>query len=234
MALRDQTAFHTKQLTTACLVFLAASAVSGLGQGFNLDFESAHGPSGNQPGLFPIVRALPFWSVFYGTNQASQIEYNDISTGATQATLVGPNDPYGPNSLEGNYSVCLQGGSTAADASIRQTVTIPIGTISIEFKAAGDITFGPMLLSFAGQNITYYALAIDPNYTLYGGDVSGFAGATGQLEFSVPGDLEGYSLDNAYTLDSIIFSTAPTPEPGTCGLILGGMVLFGIRRWSRE
>jgi PEP-CTERM motif len=196
----------------------------------NLNFESATGPNGNQPGLFPVATALPGWSVFYGSTQQSQIPFDSISTGATQLTLIGPDQ----RAIEGNYGLYFQGGETALDVSIRQTGLIPVGTMSIEFKAEGVIAYGPLLLSFGGQNISVSALATGPNYTLYGGDVSGFAGTTGQLEFSVPGALSGFTF-NAWNLDSIVFSPSPVPEPATCALILAGLAFLALKKaWPRS
>jgi len=222
---------NARPITAGIRIFLVAACIvlDGLpcfAQSFkNLNFESAVGPNGNQPGLFPVATALPGWSLFYGTNQQSQIFFNSESAGATQVTLVGSNDTFGPNCIEGNYGVFFQGGESATDASIRQTGLIPMGTLSIEFKADGQIAFGPILVSFGGQNIPVYALATGANYTLYGGDVSALAGTTGQLEFSVPGSLSGYTF-NAWNLDSIVFSTSPVPEPATSALILAGIAFL--------
>jgi hypothetical protein len=205
------------------LLLLGVGGERGFCQAFtNLNFESAQGPNGNQPGVFPVATALPGWSVYYGTYQDSQISFNAGSSGTTQVELVGSNNPEGPygNAIEGNYGIYFLGGEGATDGSIRQTGLIPAGTMSIEFKARGDPAYGPILLSFGGQNIPEYALATGPNYTLYGGDVSGLAGTTGQLEFSVPGSLEGYPFNNWF-LDSIVFSLSPVPEPGTLAM-LGG------------
>jgi hypothetical protein len=177
--------------------------------------------------VFPVATALPGWNVYYGTSQASQILFNDISTGSTAITLVGSNNGL-PNAIEGNYGIFFQGGETATDASIRQTGLIPIGAMSIEFKANG--LGGPILLSIGGQNIPEYALATGPNYTLYGGDVSGLAGTRGQLEFSVAG------FFNTWNLDSIMFSTSPVPEPGTLALLAAGAgaMLLGLGRGGKS
>jgi len=142
---------------------------------------------------------------------------------------VSASDPFGPNAIEGNFGVLLQGGTTATDVSIRQSSLVPVLTESILFKAD---SMGPMSLSLGGQNIPFVALGTGPNYTLYGGDIPvSFAGQIEQLEFSVP---QGVGGNNAWNLDSIVFSTNSVPEPRTWALLLCGAVLFGVGRWKQK
>jgi hypothetical protein len=69
------------------------------------------------------------------------------------------------------------------------------------------------------------------NYTVYGVDVSPFAGETGQLLFTAP-------IQNFVLLDNIQFSSSPVPEPSSLCLIgLGGIMsamLFRKRRKGRS
>lgn len=210
---------------------LLSAAIPTRAQGTfqNLGFESANIPNGTPPGPIATSNALPGWNVFYGSNQISQTFYNDVSTGATQATLVGANDPFGPNAIEGNFGVLLQGGSTLPYAAITQTGLVPGSAESILFKAD---SMGPMVLSLGGQDISYFAIGSGLNYTLYGGNIPiSLAGQVEELEFSVP---EGPGGNNAWNIDSVVFSSSPLPEPGTLAVLGAGAVLFGLRRWRKR
>jgi hypothetical protein len=203
--------------------------LSGHAQGTfqNLDFESANLPNGTQPGPVLVANALPGWSVYYGTNQVNQIFYNDISLGAPQVTLLSANDPFGPNAIEGNFGVLLQGGSSLTGVSIRQNGLVPVTAESILFKASSA---GPMTLSLGGQAIPLVILGTGPNFTLYGGNIPiTLAGQVEQLAFSVPNGVGG---NNAWNLDSIVFSPSLIPEPGALQILaLGGsLLLLGARR----
>ncbi len=139
--------------------FVALSpALSARGQASfaNLDFESAMtNPVPGSP-YYPYAvytaKAVPGWSVYYGTSQQTWITYDAISTGGTAVTLVGTNDHYGPNAIEGSFGVLLQGGSTAPDASIRQTGLVPLTAESIQFKAT---SMGPIFLTLGGLSIAF-------------------------------------------------------------------------------
>jgi hypothetical protein len=106
---------------------------------------------------------------------------------------------------------------------------VPVLTESILFKAQAE---GPMTLSLGGQNIAFAPLSTGANYTLYGGNIpSALAGQVEQLEFSVP---EGPGGNNAWNIDSIVFSATPVPEPATWTLLLYGAGLFGVMRQFRK
>ncbi|HEX3799741.1 MAG TPA: hypothetical protein VH413_13680 [Verrucomicrobiae bacterium] len=197
----------------------------------NLDFEGAFPaiqPS-SPPGFYSTTVAFPGWTIYYGNEQGqsvpqSQTTYEQISTGETYVGLLGTTGPTIFTAISGRFSALIQGGVTASDASIRQTGTIPAGSESIEFESSPISDAGSFLLSFEGHDISYYALSQGPNYTLYGGDISAFAGQTGELEFSA---LEG---PNNWEVDSIVFSPNSVPEPSVWSLILCGTVFFGFTR----
>ena len=115
----------------------------------------------------------------------------------------------------------LQAGAlspTFVNASIAQFGLVPVGTMSIFLKVAGN----DFSVSLAGQNIPLIPLSVENNYTLYGGDISQFAGLSGQLTLSsltVPNN-----RFNNVSFDSISFSSTPVPEPSTFALLgLGGL-----------
>src|SRR6266496_1832873 len=210
-------------MKTAVLMVLALLPVTPIVQAQNrfqnLGFEAAHLtpiPPGEHGPFVPIDQALPGWSGFLGTQQVASVWQNDFSLGSANISILGPNWPLN-GIIEGQYSVLLQAGlispSYLVEASISQTGWIPIGSESIQFKVFGaDVS-----VSFAGQDIPIVPLSVANNYTLYGGDVSRFAGQSGQLTLSTR-TLPDSGLHNAH-LDSIVFSAQVVPEPSVIGLL---------------
>jgi hypothetical protein len=205
----------------------------------NLNFEAATDlpvvSQGNAV-LVPVANALPEWTVFEGGAQQSQMFYNGVSLGAPLVTLVGPNSgppnaPFPP--LAGSYSATLDDGEGGdGTAAIAQTGTVPMQTESLQFLANGDVSdiFGYLSVSFNGQNLPIFTLTTGPNSDLYGCDLSGLAGQTGELQFT-----ENPSTRSAGVtyLDNIIFSPDAIPEPGTWALMLCGAGLFTFGKWKR-
>jgi hypothetical protein len=119
----------------AILISLAASVsiVSPVqAQGFfnfnNLDFEQAQPVPIFRDYIVTASSALPSWTVTIGGVEQTQVYYNAASTGAPAVTLLGPRPPSPAFPvIDGNYSVLLQGASSAI-ASISQTGQIPSGT----------------------------------------------------------------------------------------------------------
>ena len=96
-----------------------------------------------------------------------------------------------------------------------QTALVPAGAQLLLFK--GQVFGSPsaLVISLNGQNLSYTAISSGPNYTLYGADISAFAGQLETLSFLEP-------LGNA-VLDDIEFAV---PEPSTLALLgLAGAVL---------
>jgi len=200
----------------------------------NLGFEAAHLtpiPPGQFGDSVPIGEALPGWSGFLGTQQVTSVWQNNFALGSANISILGPNWPLN-GIIEGQYTVLLQAGlispSYLVEASISQTGLIPTGAESIQFKVFGaDVS-----VSFAGQDIPIVLLSVVNNYTLYGGDVSQFAGQSGHLTLSTR-TLPDSGLHNAH-LDSIVFSAQVVPEPSVIGLLAIGLFLLGWRFFSNR
>jgi hypothetical protein len=207
------------------------------GQDFvNLDFESATIPQSQPPGAVNTSDALPGWTAIYGLAAQTQIAFNATISGIPQITLLGTNG-IGATSIDGGYSVQLQGAvvqfpgghNASVNASITQTGLVPTTSQAILFEAQpGTET---LLVSIGGQNVPFIALSVEPNYTLYGGDVSAFANQTMTLDFTVvPTSLTDQT---GWNLDSIMFSSQPIPEPNALGLYGIGVLIIIWRKCGR-
>ena len=199
----------------------------------NLDFEQANPVVDPNSPYYPYAvktaSALPGWTVTIGNSQPADITENAPAIGSTWVMLCGPNSHVGFAPLDGNYSVLLQGGGTAATAAITQTGFIPstAQTLLVDVAAFGS---GPFDISIGNQNLTLTTVATDPNYTVYGANVSTWAGQTEQLTISVP------EFAGNFEFDDITFSTnaLAVPEPNTLALILMGGLALATRRWRAK
>jgi hypothetical protein len=70
------------------------------------------------------------------------------------------------------------------------------------------------------------------NYTLYGADVTAFAGSVGELRFCALSTPEN-RYHNVF-LDSIAFSPEVVPEPSALALVGGGLSLFLLFSYGRK
>jgi len=229
------TLFPIIGLTLFPITGVAFVALSSYAQGTfqNLNFEQANPIYSDYPLYVTAASALPYWTVYYGNVQQTQITYDATSTGSTLVSLIGPGGssgfpPFAP--IDGNYSVVLTGGGTSPGASISQTGLIPAGSQSLLFDAQLSPFVSPGILevSIGGENDSFFALEIEPNYTIYWANTSAWAGDTEQLTLSA---LEGEGL-NDWEIDDISFSpTFFTPEPNAMVLIVMGGVAFAARHW---
>jgi hypothetical protein len=201
----------------------------------NLDFEDAIYKVPDIPGGqfgTPVSAAdgIPGWTAYYGTDQVSQILHNNIALGATSISIMGPNWT-GPAPLQGFYSVLLQSPSgispISGPAAIAQTGTIPANALSIQFLGLQILDPNPAQLgvTFGGHSLSLVPLSSGPGATLYGADISAYAGNTGQLEItSLPNPDSSY---NSFMIDSISFSPQAIPEPSTVSLLVIGAAIAG-------
>jgi hypothetical protein len=207
------------------LLLLSVGVGRGLSQGFtNLNFESANVPNvlTNQEGAdVSASLGMPGWTAFIGGGQASEIGHNNFSAGGAFVVIEGPSWP-SSQILQGKYTAYIIGSqfSTPTSASIAQTGRIPPGSMSVQFFV-DQSGFDNFQVTFGGNSIPIEQLGTGPNYYIMGGDVSAYAGHTGELRFTALPDTGGL-------LDNIIFSTSPVPEPGTLALMGAGAVLLGL------
>ena len=165
-----------------------------------------------------VTNALPWWTAFGGTNQLSTIFY-DVTSAFTEVQLWDTNSAL--PIIGGTFSVGLLGGS------INQAGVVPTNAMSLMFGAYFIGSVHALDVSFAGQTLPFVPLSSNPNYTVSGADIGGFAGQAGSLAFSGTG----------FMLDDIEFSSQPIPEPSSAvfGLLsLGGLLLSTLRLNVRE
>ena len=198
---------------------------TGFGQNFaDLGFEQASlspVPSGQYGGFVPIASALPGWIGYLGTNQVTQVLQNNYTLGSASIDILGPGWTNGI--IQGRYTVVLQEGQDASqpfpvliNASISQVGLVPTTAKSIQLKESGS---GDFTVSFAGQNLALIPLGVGTgvgiNYTLYGADISMFAGQAGALTIT---ELVSQGISPPDYFDSIVFSPQTVPEPSALSL----------------
>ena len=204
------------------LALLRPFAVVAQGTFRNMDFEQAQIPQDQPRGVVSADLAFPFWSVYYGNQPTNAVHWNETSVGATEASLIGLSYAFG--TLGGGYSAYLWGGPTAC--SLGQVGQIPTDAASILFKARGSPSLLPEV-TIGGVSLPLFNVSSGPNYTIYGVNVSQFAGMQEDLRFtSLPLSFSG---PYAFELDDIVFSTTPVPEPTTGALSAIGGLLLGSR-----
>lgn len=217
------------------LILLAALLLlgwNGQAQGTfqNLGFEAAQNiPAPNVFGDYMSPSdALPGWSCYIGTNQASFVTYNLIALDSAEIGLITLDSitystrdfrPPSDMAMGQNYLSLQEGYYNGGyyPVSIAQTAQLPANIQSTQFRG----TY-PLSVSFNGTIIPLIVLSSQTDYNTYGGDMSQFAGQTGTLAFT--------SYTHFAYLDAIRFSTQSVPEPGPLALVTLGGLLLGCRR----
>src|SRR5579885_1410417 len=233
----------TAKLLTVCLTLFCTNS-SIRAQGFiNLNFENASftvDPAGAFPPYSVFAsNAIPGWTAYLGGVPQMDILSNTETLGLAAISLQATNQKtvgFVLPAFQGKWSIFLQGffGSTnggSLSAAIGQTAQIPITAQSLLFW--GNLSLSGVTndftVSFNGQNLSLLAISNTLNYTVYGADISAFAGQRGQLLFTA--NYKTYA-----ELDNIQFSSLPIPEPGVFSLVClggGGVLLYVIRRRHR-
>ncbi len=192
---------------------LLLGAVGAVGQGSfqNLDFEQARiVPIPGNPNFVATTTALPGWTAFIGGTAVDLVLYDDISLGSPAISIHDTNGFV--TVLEGNYTISLQPSfDRLTIPAIAQLGLVPSTARSLRFYGTGLIS-----VSFEGQEIPLSVLGTTSTYNIYGGDISAFAGQSGSLQFRGGG-----------SLDNIVFSNLPVPEPGIFGIFALGALLLG-------
>ena len=219
------------------VALFTAVCVQGQGAFQNLNFEAAN-VSGYPVGAndVPITAALPGWSAFYtsagfGTTQVNQVWYDAISGGGQIISVNDINTGGGFTPLAGNYSAALFGGINNTDSTISQSGLVPGYAKSLRLDAAYSLL--PFTVALNGQNLSVVPLANAGAYTIYGVDVSGYAGQSVTLSIREPGPAVGPNASSLF-LDNILFSNQSIPEPATWALLVCGAGLLGLARRQRK
>jgi len=204
-------------------------ASSGQGTFQNFNFESGNPGAITFSASVPISSALPGWTAEISGVSQTDVGYNYFPPGPqgpAGVSLLGPGGAW--PALDGSYSVLLTGGN--GSASISQTGLIPNQAQLLTFEVVEGLEGGGSLaVLVGGQPITFSALATEPNYTVYGADISAWAGKMENLTFDAsPGVPLTY-----WEIDDTTFSPATAPEPTPVALMgIGGVTvaLFRLRR----
>jgi hypothetical protein len=207
---------------TAIAIFACSYPVSGQGTFDNLDFESGNPGSITFSSSVPVSSVLPDWTATIDGVQQTDVGYNYFPpgpSGPAGVSLIGPGGAW--PALDGTYSVLLTGGT--GEASISQTAVIPMEAQSLTFEVEEGLEGrGSLAVSIGGQSLSLLPLATEPNYTLYGTDISAWAGAREDLTFEASA---GFPL-TYWEIDDISFSPTAVPEPTPIALTgIGGIAL---------
>src|SRR6185369_11828024 len=88
---------------------------------------------------------------------------------------------------------------------------------------------GGLVVTFDGQPLSFSLLDTEANFSIYGANISAFAGQTGELRFTLPW------LRGAEMIDNIQFSSNIIPEPSVlslCGICIA--CLFLRMKWRSK
>jgi hypothetical protein len=223
-----------KKIFSLLIVATCCVLSSARGQSFqNLGFESATIVPFSS-GVFTWAEwnpAMPGWIGYLGANQVNSLFYNDqcLSACTSLAIIDQPGFTFGAPLL-GRYSAILSAGvdlDGRYEASIAQTGLIPSDAKSVRFL--GSFSGTGLSVSVSGETLPLYSLNQTANFTVYGADISQFAGQVGELRFTVATDQATARQGGGgrLVLDFISFSATPVPEPQAFVLLLlGGVILF--------
>lgn len=205
----------------------------------NLDFESAQVPAGSKyKASLSASVAFPGWTVgaqgmFVPPTTVSYDFVSDARFGGISLWDSNPNHfPLMRNDseLDGTYSAELCGGPPfgGTAAVISQTGVVPIGTktLQVDIQDYGD----PFLVNLGGQNLTMVPMQVFTKYTLYGADISSFAGKIETLSFTSPSEVFVGGGEQLLVIDDIVFSPSAIPEPCSLGLLVSGTCLLTYSR----
>jgi hypothetical protein len=189
----------------------------------NLDFESAvFVPVPGDPfGSVQFDQAFPGWTGYIGGQVQTSTRVNGVPIGLPgQTPFIAILAPPGWGGWQGSYAAGFGAANSSGSfipVALAQTGIVPSQAQSLQFLAL----YAPAVF-LDGQQLASVQLGSGPSIsTLFGIDVSGFAGRPVELRFQP-------SLGINY-LDAITFSDQPIPEPSAFGLLALGGLLLGWR-----
>jgi Regulator of chromosome condensation (RCC1) repeat/Immunoglobulin domain len=201
------------------IVLMCAASLSASAQSFtNLDFEGATlTPLPGDPySRMQFGPALPGWTGYCGTNVQTAVNYDNQFLDSAGISILDTNYLWAVGGiLHRRYYVLLQTGASldssgVVSTAIAQTGTVPASASSIVFNASLISSEADLEVTFRGNPIPLAALTTQSDYIVLNGDVSQFAGQTGELRFTAPNF--GSTQHPNWTvvlLDYIRFSSSP-------------------------
>src|ERR1700690_2739490 len=185
----------------ACLGMSMCLAVSAQ-DFYNLDFEEARliPVPGDAYGRVQYAPALPGWAGFCGTDPQTLANYNNEFLDTAGISILDTNcstntfAPVPPGFIHGRYCALIQGGhygsgmpiGPAVDTFIAQSGTVPPDAKSILFNTSYLTSEERLVVTFNSTAIPLAGLSVVSDQMVLGGDVSPFAGQTGELRFTSP------------------------------------------------
>jgi len=199
---------------TLCAFSLSCSGQSSFQ---NLGFEDAHlvWPNPGDHWTVSASDALPGW---YGVSQ--YLGYDTVALDSAKVSLHDHQSPYAPV-IFGDYSLLFQRSSDGTKTPrIFQTGQVPEVSLSLRFTSRAYFYNNYFNVTFNGTELPVQFISTSSDGTLWGADISGIAGQTGELKFQGVG-----------VLDGIEFSPIAVPEPGIWSLVLlgGGVMVANLR-----
>ena len=219
---------------TAAVLLFSWAALTSRGQSFqDLDFEAptfVPAGSGYQGSVDPDL-ALPGWTAYWGTTPAPFILHDNEFLDSAGISILDTNGLYGysllSQTLEGQYTLLLQGGFSLTSYPNRQSVAV---------AQTGQIPSWARSMTFLVSGQNFDVSVGGQSRPLINGDsvdVSAFAGQTVEIRFTAfPQPPPGLAINFVY-LDDISFSPVSVPEPATIGLLLAAFLLLALCRADR-
>jgi len=208
--------------TFALLMSILGPQARSQGTFQNLDFESAVliPVPGDPQGAVQFAPAFPSWLGYINGVLQTKTIPNGVPIGNPGETpFIAIMTPPGLG-WQGSYAVgfgAAMSGPNFIPVALTQTGGIPSQAKSLQFLAL----YSPAVF-VNGQQLSSVALGSGPSVsTLFGVDITGFAGQTVELRFQP-------SLGINY-LDGIQFSSQTIPEPSVPSLLGLGVLLLGCR-----
>jgi hypothetical protein len=231
---KSPTGSNAKTIKTILLIVLASVAYGAATRGQsafqNLNFESAN-VVGYPPGSYPIpiTAAMPGWTLTGpGINP---VGYDVLSLGGAVVSICDSHLPLsGFMPLQGTFSALFFGGEYGP-ASIGQSGLVPGYSRSLQMDIAGDVA--DFRVSLGGQELHMIPLRSFPTYTVYGADITSFAGQVEALNLSALAPPPPQIPPILVFVDDIVFSPEIVPEP-TAGVFALGGLLLGLRFVNRR
>jgi len=171
----------------------------------NLNFEQAKTIPLEGGSYYPYevaaTNGIPYWKAYTWDGSDSSIHYDDVALDSPWVSIHDTNSPWVPV-LEGQYTMLLQSSPFfGIEVAIAQTGWVPVSAKSIRFLSAN---FRGLRVRFEANEIPIALLGQSAGTSgyIWGGDISQFAGQTGELRFS-----------GGAPLDDIKFSPDLSPRP---------------------